>query len=976
MFTWDSATKRFKIPFWNRTVSNRVEEILLALMKNRIAKQKIAGGAAVQTAAVGLSKELNVRYQKDGKILDTWDEFNKKNPSATKDDFEEYIKDATLAYMEVYLPMWSRDMIEALTDEQGNLHYEKLPEELKYMVGYRIPTEDHYSCAPLKVVGFLPNLNASTVVLPAEVTQIAGSDYDIDVLYIMRHEFKVNKYNEEALKADYQTAKDKYVEKQKDEAIDNLLSDIFGISKENLTPEFINYQRWRNQHLLDTDKNGNRKYLLPKDKWTLEKIKYNKALSEAENSKKARNNEFIDCCIGVLQSPHSLQKFTDLGNYDELKVASRICEILFSPNNTKSLTTLRSLSLEQLDEIVLELNKDKNPASPKTQTDLHQQNMAGNQLKGIFVAAKALQEVLEYAPIKITRGFTINGNESAKKDTDFILGKKRTRNGTLITKRFASWVAAAVDNGKDPLMNALKVNPENANIANYLTMVGYEPLEIAVFLNCYNALSNISISPEEASKLYEKYDNLYDYNALSLDMMIWGTQSSTNITDERIRALSLYVKSTYRTIERQSKHIMQLAKGLRSDSMKFEKSVIENLEQVFAIEDFVSYLNSDEAEHEPVNGLPILPPTINTQVTDNSINRRKDEANLSYLQTFTDALLSAHTMWLNPYMLYTKDGILPILRVMHKKLSKTKFTKFVNSFFDAYQRMVVLNLPVFGPDDKLTLSEKREYLRYDFPEEFSKFKRNLPKELENNSFIDNIICAGSNTFDDHIHLEVKDLGKNKDVRAKFKTDFDVLASYNPDMAMKLFVYTVFRNGFGYSQTGWAHLTSMNFQQSIPNYIETIEGMSQVDIQSMNSLLLQVLGNNIESYEKFFEEITDKIDITTTVPENFNPDEIQFLTNDNGYFVSFDGGATMTQVPMLGSGKFYHEYFRTSDVINSVFKLTDRKVEEESKDDDLPPEAYEVSKSEQVSENTESKEKQVATEIPKAEQKGDDGKPSC
>ena len=44
------------------------------------------------------------------------------------------------------------------------------------MIGYRIPTEDKYSMLPLRVVGFLPSSSGGGIMLPAEITKIAGSD--------------------------------------------------------------------------------------------------------------------------------------------------------------------------------------------------------------------------------------------------------------------------------------------------------------------------------------------------------------------------------------------------------------------------------------------------------------------------------------------------------------------------------------------------------------------------------------------------------------------------------------------------------------------------------------------------------------------------------------------------------------------------------------------------------------------------------
>jgi len=60
---------------------------------------------------------------------------------------------------------------------------EECPDLLK-MVGYRIPTENKYSMLPLKVVGFLPAQNGSAIMLPADITLIAGSDFDVDKMFL------------------------------------------------------------------------------------------------------------------------------------------------------------------------------------------------------------------------------------------------------------------------------------------------------------------------------------------------------------------------------------------------------------------------------------------------------------------------------------------------------------------------------------------------------------------------------------------------------------------------------------------------------------------------------------------------------------------------------------------------------------------------------------------------------------------------
>jgi hypothetical protein len=62
--------------------------------------------------------------------------------------------------------------------KDGKLDINKLPDSLRRIIGYRTPTEDKYSMLNLYIKGFLPQQNGSAIMLPAEITTIAGSDFD------------------------------------------------------------------------------------------------------------------------------------------------------------------------------------------------------------------------------------------------------------------------------------------------------------------------------------------------------------------------------------------------------------------------------------------------------------------------------------------------------------------------------------------------------------------------------------------------------------------------------------------------------------------------------------------------------------------------------------------------------------------------------------------------------------------------------
>lgn len=960
MFTWDEENNRFNIPFWDQTTANRVEELLLSLVKNRVAKQKIKGGSAVQTAALGLSKNINVRYKdSNGNLIPLYSEWKEKNPDKNDEEYEQMMEGATVAYMECYLPLWSKDLMEKFINEDGSINNEDFPDELRKIIGYRVPTEDHYSMAPLRVVGFMPNLGASSIILPADITVIAGSDFDIDTLYLLLHEFKISRYDEDKLFDDYQKAKDRYLEKSGtyDNAANNLIRAIFKGSldeDDNLTPEFISYKRWCNKHLFDTDRNGNPKYLLPKDKWTVKKIEYDREKNEFENSRKARNNEIIDCMYTCLTSKHSLEKFSNPGNFEPQKIASRICDILANPNNQNSLKTLLGKTLDELDEIYTSINKGTNIASPKTASQLHQQNMTGKKLVGIFAVGNAILQLIQQNPISVNYNhFTINYNESNR---DWVIGKLRNKDGELITKQLASYLAAAVDNGKDPIMKSMRIDSDTANDVIYLTMLGYNPLEIALFLNCALHDSNIT---EEVLKEMKLPD---DVSALKLDTMADALRFPESKEANMVFA---HAGRMYGIVKKNSALLSSITQTSRADSIGggVSKDLISNIikyekQQTFEDSNLVpgeedepdTYKFSKLNDKFKKPTLPILDITFdNIEDIGDWILKRVKSAGVPYLEAFTDGTINASNNWMKPYSLMLTEDFYNGIIV---NITKDGYInpRLVSKLMSDMQAYWLMHTKLFGKESNISIIEKRKYYLESFPREFASFKANLPEELKDNAFINNIIYVSPGIGDGFPHLEVRELGKSKFIREKFKNDFDVLADSNPDMALKLFVYTTFRNGFNYSQTGWAHLISTQFKRRIPEYVDVLYDMKNM---KFDSFFEQFVRNNFYTFKSLTEDYgflndEDWKSIVSKKPlSSQTPTTTFYIRRNNELFKGYrDVHGKLLYVEKLkplGRGKFYHEYDFDGGI--SAFDDQDKIMNYDNEDDgafdpnNMPEEAF-------------------------------------
>lgn len=187
----------FRIPLGDPIQSKRVEQLINSIIKNRINKIKVEGGTLVEVTNFGVSKRLERRYKdKNGNLLQAKRDYLAEGH--TEAEFNQYVKEnqAGIAYDECYAPAWAREIFENFADRNGNIDVEAiemLDADLLKMFGYRIPTEDKYSCAPYKIVGFLPKEAGDGFMQPWETTVTDGSDFDVDKKNLMRMVINIKK---------------------------------------------------------------------------------------------------------------------------------------------------------------------------------------------------------------------------------------------------------------------------------------------------------------------------------------------------------------------------------------------------------------------------------------------------------------------------------------------------------------------------------------------------------------------------------------------------------------------------------------------------------------------------------------------------------------------------------------------------------------------------------------------------------------
>src|SRR5574344_1744860 len=195
--------------------------------------------------------------------------------------------------------------------------------------------------APLRIKGFLPQQNGSSIMLPAEITTLSGSDFDVYKLYIMLPEFKITpKYNRRQFVYDLvaQLTQGKAVSpemlKEYRQSVNRAIDDGRKAPKDSQE-----YNLWK------TYKANREKYRVSSED-KIEKIEYDFSKSPQENSLEARNNLLIDMMWGVLTNADTASKILNPGGFDYQKKSARMITILNDSYESDLAQALKDVGVE------------------------------------------------------------------------------------------------------------------------------------------------------------------------------------------------------------------------------------------------------------------------------------------------------------------------------------------------------------------------------------------------------------------------------------------------------------------------------------------------------------------------------------------------------------------------------------------------------------------------------------------------------
>lgn len=855
------------------TVFTKMQEIITSFFKNRITKQKINGAALIQAAGIGLDEELRVKFDANGKLLGA----------------------------ECYMPITSRKLFEPLLEEEeidGKKQLVLKPERLKKAglnkaVGYRIPTENKSSMMPLIIKGFTPLQNGSAIILPAEITTMAGSDFDVDKMFIMLTSFTVQNYAVEKAAEDYEHQYGFKIALNNLEEEDLSEEDFYG--REQTSAELKAFKKWFEKH---------------KDEYELDKpivraVKYDFSKTPKENGRKARNNMIIQMFYGILTSKSGSESLFNPQGFPDVERAAKIIRIakdgklrgILRNNLIKSNpelvppvkeirrrftedvrqrfpqeaeaaierlnkmrdedvidlfieTTKPNISPDQVADALLNESTDnlkefvkkygavESPVYPQTFINSHARNMAGVKQIGIYAVQASMAAKYQRATVTIKDmyRFKLNGNE-----THYIF---QSNNGRTL-KNDGQMVGASADNGKNPNLTDMGSTKDTATTIGLGLNMGLSHLDIALLINqpYMDLEGNVDLLHVKPVEITTK----------KLLLNIISPDSLTN--DEKN-----YIKSMCYKLYKLNEAMEYVTKVSRADS---PNGAMGNSYAKARVQRYKVDLLQGKMGQETSFPLEKIQETLrNDAVTvsagENTVRDQLKAQKMGLLHGMYALGINSFDTLMKDYFFGARKSfddmvVKPLLYNQPDTKSDDSLYELVDNIYTSYIIYTLSGSTLFGNETNSdgsikTMKQKREEYLNDFPGEFRRILSENKKVRDLLESILEVVPDGNRS-----KIALKDVGSlSKEMRAEVEMRFNsLLYDDDPDiqkLAKNLFIYSYFRNGLQFTHDSFAHLFTTTFLLSFPVYNQSLESLDRDlsetdDKESVDNFIAQFLVTN-------------------------------------------------------------------------------------------------------------------------------------
>lgn len=854
----------FNVPLSDAIQSDRIQQLLNSIIKNRINKQEISGGPVVQVSNYGTSKNLSIRFKDAaGNELPTLREFYEKEqrkysydvfinmmnfeksekqeekdlynhyykPIIDKFNKEVYSKKAAIAYYECYITAYDQQLYEDFGDGKGGIDMEKIQKanpKLLEMIGYRIPTEAKYSMAPLKIVGFLPRTAGEGIMLPKEITTLSGSDFDVDKMYIMRYRLNRTDNSAEFIKKemeDYYLGNRMSGARVSREDSAAYRARLTGLVKGTIKPTTDTDHRimsyWRQQR----------------------EVKY----EDFAEGRYHNDNLIIATQWGILTSGMAEDQVLASGNFDDVK---QVGYMLAAMDNGVQYSTASTMSGKALKKAAY-TNKYLQYAD--TQIQFHKQNMVAAKLIGVFAQANVSHAIVGMsdveAKIQIPEGggFSINGVNYKEGATFRVDEEYGLDNATRISTVLAQLLASSVDAVKDPVLNLLNINMDTVNIAVTLVRLGHDLEFIGLFL-----------THPIIKQLINRY-NVEKASGSSNSLMQTLITMQNELMGEDRKGAALQLKYNYnkdffvrehQLSDRQDAEYLQYRRNMDLTMLEIFKK-LNNMAEMFRGVVHTTRYNSITSAVGPYasdtmnNRLKDEQFASNSYVTDDlkkaaeGIIYDENGKEVSIIQAFRDTSSELERELLGKNIIQANDEAYKVYSALKSRMGymSARMAREFGRFYMSYY--MNMESPLFD----LSYENRKEMLD-EFPNKFMAAKN----QYRDNAFVQAVMMDQDKAGNNILALNTRGL-TDTELQSLRSAWSDLYTSEREkgiedkdNLALKLVEYNFFLGSFGFSPKTFMSLTPNTVKLAIPGYKESLLKELVMTPDRIDNLLMQFMLN--------------------------------------------------------------------------------------------------------------------------------------
>ena len=841
-----NVIKEFALPLNDATQFSRIENLLTSLFKNQVIKQKIRGGSPIQFSCYGVSDDLHIEMTGEG-------------------------TERRIKWVDCYMPAYTKEFFKyyMTTDENGNqfVDINKVPEELKRLVGYRVPTEARYSMLPLRIKGFLPSSEGSKIMVPADITTIAGSDFDVDKLYVLLPTF---------------------------------------YTKHTKNGDVLNY------------------------------VKYDYSKTEQENSKDARNNELISCIFSVLTNEDSADKLLTPGGFDIAKQASYICNIFSAGKKTVEKLFGRKINTEE-DAVNLYyelltysnkklggyneiLNAGKGVTNPITQVKIHDQNATGGALIGVYANHNVAHSMFQNIGNQL-EGFAENTKPQLAKTVVFndkeYKGLTNVKNyeGHLITTNIANFLAASVDNAKDPVLKALMQNNTTANTACLMLRLGIEPITVGLFLNqpiikeILSLVENgteikeaIKVTEEKYKQFAETSSNRNSYKMFDSDLafnLLFAEQGKDN---PKFNNYQFCVLKKFKYLYKAGDYLGRYTNLNKADTQNGAAgpSIAEVINKLTKIYRFNKSINN--VKERLVKGKPVSTPVFFLPEIGSKENFIGDATEYSILHI--PELLEDYLPYFSDYVSYLINTLADV--------KNTDNESDVNEISDNSVANVIKELTLFSYSR--FVKKPLNYYLNDYLNKFIDLKNKYP-ELSDNLFFKRLKLTQP-LLKKGVQLRLLQFSNagslSKLQKEQISKSWEMLnRSDNEEIRTfmnELFDYFFYVGGFNFNAINPSYLTPISVKLENDNYVNSLKNIGTLSDDELVLFKEQFILHHLDEFAVDVSRIIPSITLTDKQDKEFKFD----INKAPEVFKTIE--TLPNYIKIIADNKvIYYEYNRDSDI---------------------------------------------------------------